>query len=189
MDYKTTIKERLNILPEELRDFVLSDSWRIDAQSIAKEFGLEEDVYAIFENEIFLVLTAFNPLSAFTENVQRELSLDSETSKWLGEDVEKYIFKNVANILEAIEIELDSRESKEKPANNIGNSFEQIILNQAIAMQPARPAEPVSGSLNPEAGILGKKDQAPENLPIEDSNQNLSTPNYSGNDPYREPIE
>ena len=50
-------------------------------------------------------------------------------------------------------------------------------------MQPARPAEPVSGSLNPEAGILGKKDQAPENLPIEDSNQNF------GNDPYREPIE
>jgi hypothetical protein len=90
------------------------------------------------------------------------------------------------------------QETPIKPQNNIGTSFEQIILNQTKAMMPA-----VASS---ELGY-GVAKPAPANLPTADSVQNFvetkekqsnfaeatldkkAIHNYIGtNDPYREPI-
>ena len=54
--------------------------------------------------------------------------------------------------------------------SKVGKDFEQIILNQARAMQPARPAVP------------------PSNLPVSEETKTIH--DYkSGDDPYREPVE
>jgi hypothetical protein len=165
MDYKETIKERLNILSPELRAFVLDENWRREAEKIGNQFNLNEEKYASFENEIFLVLLCFEPPTDFAENIKRELEIDSNTANQMVEEVEKNIFSKVAE-------EINSMWQKEEPEepqpqNNIGNDFEQIILNQAKAMMPA---------------------QAPSNLPTEQEKPKETIPNYSGgNDPYREP--
>ena len=72
---------------------------------------------------------------------------------------------------------------KDLSSNSIGQSFEDLILNQARGMQPAKESgqQTVSSS------------QAPDNLPIENNAQQnkpeIKVPNYSGSDPYREPLE
>lgn len=180
MDYKETIKERLNALSPQLRNFVLDENWRREAEKIGKQFNLNEEKYASFENEIFLVLLCFEPKNDFLENIKRELEIDANMAQWIAEDIEKNIFSKVSSEINAIwqnsitENTENVEESKEKNQNqnNIGNEFEQIILNQARAMQPA---------------------QAPDNLPTGEENAEekpRAIHNYvPGSDPYREPIQ
>lgn len=175
MDYKETIKERLKILPDSLRAFIMDENWRKDAEGISKRFGFDEEKYASFENEIFLVLLCFEPRKDFEENVKRELVIDSNIATRITEDVERNIFSRVAGELDAVERQVEESETENQeviqPANGVGQSFEQIILNQAKAMQPAR--------------------EAPSNLPT--GEQQTKEPkvihNYIENDPYREPAE
>ena len=176
MDYKDTIKERLNILSSELKTFVLNENWRKDAESVGKKYNLSDEKYASLENEIFFVLLCFEPKSDFVENIKRELEIDSNMAGWIAEDVNKNIFSQVEKEIDQMwasgsaDGEGEPEQSEIKSTNNIGQSFEEIILNQARAMQPAR-----------EAG-------APENLPTETERKVIH--NYIGeSDPYREPTE
>ena len=60
-------------MPDELKSFVLEEKWREDAEKIGEEFGLDEEKYALLENEIFLVLLCFEPRKDFVENIKKEL--------------------------------------------------------------------------------------------------------------------
>jgi len=192
MDNKEIIKERLEILPDTLKSFVLDENWRREAEKIGKQFNLDEEKYASFENEIFLTLLCFEPKSDFAENIKAEVGLDQNISNWVAEDVNKNIFSAVEyeleqinqmveqeeqadNTEENIQTEAEENAPEEAPeemgeseeGNSIGQSFEQIISNQARAMQPARP---------------------PGNLPT--GNKQPEVHNYMpGQDPYREPLE
>ncbi len=210
MDYKETIKERIKILPEQLRVFVLDESWRRDAEKIGKKFNFNEEKYASFENEVFLVLLCFEPKNDFMENIKKELEIDGNVAGWVAEDAEKNIFskvvdevnsmwqvtdtvsaegpeqskgaeaiENVAGTgrVESIVNEKDNSNTdqsfqspEQSKNNNVGQSFEQIILNQAKAMQPARPA-------------------TPEDLPTEQDKPRKIHNYVPGSDPYREPLE
>jgi len=193
MDYKEAIKERLGLLSPELRTFVLDENWRKEAEKIGKQFNLNEEKYASFENEIFLVLLCFEPISDFVENIKKELGIDTNMAGWITEDVEKNIFSKIANEIDemwqiANTEGAEQSEGTEEPnqnqsqnnvklaphsASEVGTDFEQIILNQARAMQPAR--------------------EAPVNLPTSESQveeRPKVTHNYVGeSDPYREPVE
>ncbi|OHB14889.1 MAG: hypothetical protein A2431_02920 [Candidatus Zambryskibacteria bacterium RIFOXYC1_FULL_39_10] len=177
MDYKDTIKERLNLLSSELKSFVLNENWRKDAENTGKKYNLNEEKYASLENEIFFVLLCFEPKSDFVENIKRELEIDSNMAGWIAEDVNKNIFSQVEKEIDQMwasgstDVERETETSEEKNTNNIGQSFEEIILNQARAMQPAREAIP------------------PENLPIENSEPRAIHNYIKNNDPYREPVE
>ena len=170
MDYKETIKERLNILSPQLRTFILNENWRRDTEKIGKQFNFDEEKYASFENEVFLVLLCFEPKNDFAENIKRELEIDSNMAGWVAEDAEKNIFNKVTN---EINLMWQNEEKAEKsPQNNVGTSFEKIILNQAKAMRVA---------------------EVPSNLPT-DEQQGRELPkiihNYiASDDPYREPLQ
>jgi len=181
MDYKEKIKERLDLLSPDLRSFVLNENWRRNAENIGKKFNLGDGKYASLENEIFFILLCFEPKSDFVENIKRELKIDSNMAGWIAEDINKNIFSQVEKEIdqmwteESIDKEGVSEQSEIKSTNNIGNSFEQIILNQARAMQPAR--EEGSSSQQPVASI--KEEEKPKVIH-----------NYIGNeDPYREPLD
>ena len=186
MDYKEIIRERLNILYSELKAFVLNENWRKDAESVGKKFNLDDEKYASLENEIFFVLLCFEPKNDFMENIKRELEIDSNMVGWIAEEVEKNIFSQVEKEIGQMwasgsaDGEEVAEQSEIKSTSNIGQSFEEIILNQARAMQPAREAN------------------APENLPTADSATSYVEPkeekkfihNYiRENDPYREPLQ
>lgn len=194
MDNKDIIKERLEILPEDLKTLILGDTWRTDIRSIGEEFGFDEEKEILLENEVFMVLMGFELKSDFYSNIKETLAIGEDTAKWVSEDVEKYVFNQVLSILKQIEYQFNkSVQSKtDLPAvnNNIGQSFEKIILNQAKAMQPARPADEPVGIMNSESGIMNRKGQVPDNLPAGQKNDvGIGTPRYTGQDPYRETIE
>jgi len=171
MDNKETIKERLKILPEKLKAFVIDEKWRNDVENTSKQFNLDEEKYISLENEIFLVLLCFEPIGDFVENIKRELEIDKNVAGWIEDYVNKNIFSKIKDEIDFM-WQSENQEESEKEnqiKNSIGESFEQIILNQAKAM----------------------KEAVPENLPTEDVEEKpKAIHNYlTGQDPYREPIE
>jgi len=170
------------MLPESLRSFVLAENWRREVEKIGERFNLDEEKYAAFENEVFLVLLCFEPMKDLAENIKNELGIDANMIGWMTEDVNKNIFSKVSGELEAIGKQIDANKETNQPQNEVGfasrneigvgQSFEQIILNQARAMQPAR--------------------EAPSNLPTGENNQSEPSKiihNYGDSDPYREPLQ
>lgn len=170
------LKEQIEKIPKILKNFVLSTGWKKQLEEYLVSFRLEEWQKTLIENEVFIILMGFEDYN----NLSKNISEQTELEEGISNQISKFIIKN---ILEPIAVEVikeqETEETTEKPSNNIGNSFEQIILNQAIAMQPA-----VESSEQ-----LVSSSQVPENLPTEDFKPESSTPNYSGNDPYREPVE
>lgn len=207
MDDKTTIENRLKILPEKLQALIVDGSWGDKASEISKQFKLDDKKYINFEDEIFYVLLCFEPKSKFTENIKRELGIEQNLAEQITSEVEKNIFSKVVDDLNAIEKKIKETSKKPQvvqPASKIGESFEQIILNQARAMQPARPTgESVAG------GPARAPGEVPQNLPTHPSQnsnpiqkpstpapqpstepqQNATHDYLPGQDPYREPLE
>ena len=195
------LKKRFYELPESLGAFIKSENWRQAAQEIGRKFGFDEEKYAAFENEIFLVLLCFEPKRDFTSNLQNELGLDQNTADLMASEVRVGIFSKVTTELDGVDKQMTENESKEAPTNTVGQSFEQIILNQARAMQPARPVD--GRVMNHESRIMGGAKGAPDNLPTNEPQQqreSVGVPDYStsehkvhdykpGADPYREPTE
>ncbi len=182
MYYTNIIKERLELIPQQVKDLVLKEHWRKEVENIGKQHFLNEENLALLENEVFLVLLCFEPRSDLGDNIKNELMLDTDTAKLIAEKVDKNVLNEVITQLnnfdkqksESSDHEEKGRENLVTSSNNIGQSFEKIILNQAKAMQPAR-----------EQGWV------PENLPAEKEVEKprATTPNYTGQDPYREPAE
>lgn len=187
MDYKEELKQRLDILPDDLRDFVLDENWKKSVKNISEEFGLNEEEHASLEDEVLFVLIALEPKSDFKNNIKNELQLDENTANWITEDVDSYIFSSIAKILNEIEKQGRENDKESIPTNqtkNNPNSYEQILINQAKAMRPVGVAPSnlpttESRSLNPEAS----KDSGVEERAIHHSI------GYTGSDPYREPAE
>jgi hypothetical protein len=176
MDYKEIVKERMEMLSPQLRTFVLDENWRREAERVGKQFNFDEEKYASFENEIFLVLLCLEPKNDFVENIKRELGVDTNIVGFIAEAVEKNIFGKVANELDEM---WKNEEEQNQPQNTVGTSFEQIILNQAKAMQPARPAGFVPQNLPTQEPPATQQEEKPR----------VNVPNYTSGDPYREPLE
>lgn len=188
--YQQILKDQFSKLSPTLRDFISHGNWSTMARDIAKQFDLTDEKYASFENEILFVLICLQQKEDFTENIKKELEIDSNMTSWIAEDVNKNIFSRIVREIDLMwkSMEKTNLETEEqKPnQNRVGANFEQIILNQARAMQPAVAQE--------ELGSGVARPVAPDNLPTENNESKseapkITIPDYSSGDPYREPTE
>lgn len=172
-DIDKTIEEYIEKAPEAIKKMLADGSWTRNANSIAEKFKIGSEKTSDFKNEIVFVLIGMEPKTDFTENIKNELGIDSNMANWIVEDVEKNIFSKVADELDEMWQTSEQEEPEEKPKenpqqNNVGESFEQIILNEAKAMREAIP---------------------PENLPVDNSEPKAVNNYLNKEDPYREPME
>ncbi len=184
MDYKEIIKNRLDELPPQWKLFVTSENWRVVTLRLCTQFGLSEEQSAHLENEIFFVILGMEPPKDFSENIKSELGLDENTARRIADSVNGSVFSRVMSDLKEYWNQIDKTEVKQERQSNVGSDFEQTILNQARAMQLAKPAD--SGVTSSE--IRGTIDQTPPNLPIEPVVEH-KIHDYTSTDPYREPVE
>lgn len=173
MDSKEIIKKQLAIVTPDLKAFLLAENWRKDVETVGKQFNLSEEKLARLENEAFLVLLCLEPKNDFLENIQKGLALDTNMAGWVAEDINRKVFSLVEKEMDITWQKVDDSELEATKPKNVGNDFEQIILNQARAMQGSK--------------------EAPDNLPtgesVVEANPNRTVHDYKeGNDPYREPI-
>ncbi len=205
MDFKL-ISDAIKNSSPEIRRLMFSSDLGQEVNGIAFENNLDEDRAIHLAEEIGYVILGLKPRFSFAESL-KEAGVNENVVKKIAADTEAKIFID----LDKIKSETDDRNSpkrspdpKEKnekqttQTNNIGQSFEEIILNQARAMQPAKEAGQDT-SYDVQDTIKNIQREEPEQNKAENKTwQNpfaapsaVNRPeNYkSGEDPYREPIE
>lgn len=180
---KEIIKAKLEQLPDQLRSYVLGESWRQNAQKIGGQYNFGKEKYALLENEIFFVLICLEPPKDFVENIKREAGLDENTARRIADIVNGSIFAPAMKDIKSVWQKIEESAPKEsgatsEPAIKSYDSFEQTILRQAQAMRPAFTSPKPSGE-----GGQGSGEAKPASSPTS------TNPSNVGPDPYREPVE
>lgn len=170
MDEATQIiKNQLEQIPDEVSSYVTNGDWADLLDSLLVKYNIEEYKKVAIENEVLLVLINLEPWRDFQTNIEREAEIDSNTAKLITEEIIKNIFQ-INSVTQSPQPEAKPQPPQQpKPQNSIGSSFEQAIVNQARAMQPAR--------------------EAPSNLPTSEQSERKIHDYKQGEDPYREPLE
>ncbi len=188
---ENTLEKYLIACPDVIKNIIVSDVLNKEILYISERFGLAQEKISLLKNEVLFVLIGMEPRKDFVQNIKNNVWLDQNVAQWLAEDIEKNIFSKVKDELDEMERQIESAEES-TATKNVGNDFEQIIANQAKAMQPARDAitsEAGRPTQNKNENGTGRPVyEAPDNLPTEEEKPRVIH-NYIGSDPYREPIE
>jgi len=175
----------------EIKELMFSADLGDKIGEILEKYSLEEEsAFAVFD-EISYVILGLKQRSTFFSSLV-EIGIEKIIAQKIASETENKIFVALDKIKKDPLIE-NSNEKKietlkkpektveeEEVSNGVGQSFEQIILNQAKAMQPAQ----VPTNL-PTAEAGEKKVGVTENP----GNKNTIRNYTSTTDPYREPIE
>jgi hypothetical protein len=100
---KTTqeiIDEQVKKLPKEVRDAIVSVDYNTKLEEIYKRQKLLIDQSAKLEMETSLVMIGLEPITLYTENLQRELNLPIMRVKEIAMDVNEHIFKPIRDSLQ-----------------------------------------------------------------------------------------
>jgi hypothetical protein len=175
-------KEAYKKLSEEEQYFVMSTEVLDEIESFLAEAGLSEDQQVFADNEIFCTMIGLQTLPEAIANIAKNTNKNISELSNLRSELEETIFDEIYKIQKSTPPQpIDNRQSEEvieakiQKENTVGQSFEKIILNQAKAMQPAREA----GSSSEQTVASSQAEEKPRS----------TTPNYTGQDPYREPAE
>lgn len=186
------LKEANKRLSPEVQDFVMDNETTDLIAEYLKKINLSEEQENSADSEVLYAMYGLQSLDQAIANIAELSGKQVSELRGLKSDLEENIFNKIKSLGESNLATNSVVENKPKiNQSNVGQSFEQIILNQAMAMQPARPAGLAGGSMNYESGIMNGKSEPPNNLPTEkpvESRSNIGVPNYGGSDPYREPI-
>jgi len=121
---KQIIKEFYEKLPPKMKEWVVSQISKNDAEEIAKRNGLDESKTKLLENEIFLVSIGAEGVSSFKPKLISKVGLNYQQASKISSEVETKIFGPVIGMLvemekeigEEIEDEVDKEVSEQQPA-------------------------------------------------------------------------
>ena len=95
MNDQDIIQNFYSLLPEKAQAKFSSRTWLRDAASIGLKYGLNDVQVEALKNEVMLVLLAIEDADVLTKNLQRELTLSSDTSLKIAKDIESLILSDV----------------------------------------------------------------------------------------------
>lgn len=170
-DLISTIAPFISRSSPAIKNFIASGEFEDVVEEISENFNLNENEISNLSDIILLILVgAVNP-EDLLEKVIEVTMLPKNMAEDLATEIQSIILSTFA-------VETTSN-------MGVGQSFEEIILNQARAMQPAKPAD--SRIMNYESGSMNGEVEPPDNLPIKQGEQGVIHNYIGGNDPYREP--
>lgn len=175
-------------LSSEAQNFVMSSETDEKIDEFLSKLRLGNEQKDEANIEIFYSLLGLQTLPTALEKIEKITNKSSDDLSELREKLESTIFLDLLKAKDSSDVINKPEQQKIESSDNIGNSYERIILNQARAMQPAREVgssnQQVASSQSPM-----EESKIEEKVPKENSQPKINVPNYSGQDPYREPIE
>ena len=97
MDNETEkiIEEQMKVLPEDVKQAIISVDYKTKLQDITKRQRLLIDQAGKLEMETTLVMIGLEPLADYMDNLQREMDLPPVRAKEIAMDVNENIFKPI----------------------------------------------------------------------------------------------
>jgi hypothetical protein len=165
-------KEAYQKLSSKVQNFIMDNETTELIGNLLSESGLSEEQSNDADSEILYTMYGLQTLSGAINNIANISNKNVVDFSKLKENLENSIFNKITEI-NANNNEPQAESVESQTSNNVGSDFEQIILNQAKAMQPAREAP---SNLPTDGGEIEEKPKAIHNY-------------VPGADPYREPVE
>lgn len=182
-DLKKEIRPFIQKAHPVVKDFISSGDMEDALDEILSEFAIEKEEVLDIENTVLMILLGLKDPATLASDIETTTSFSKSISEDIANSVENIILATIASKIGGSVSTKETSPIETKQIKNIGvgNSFEQIIANQANAMRPA-------GIQVPNYSNVKANNQAPHNLPTEEEVQKKINSYTSGNDPYREPL-
>lgn len=197
MEFKI-ISDAINNSSPQIKRLIFSSELGQRVNDVAFENNLNEDKAINLADEVGYVILGLKPRFSFAESL-KEAGLDQNVAKKIATEIESKIF------IELDKINTESKntdqgknkdEARGKSSNNIGQSFEDMILNQAKSMQPAREEGEEEKVMSNEMQVTEEKKSEQNKVENKTWQNPFSAPSSGnkrddykqGQDPYREPI-
>lgn len=117
------LTQRYLELPEEIKNFLLGDSFLNEVERIASLVGLSSDESLKLENEIVLILLAFSPVENFEDTMVNELGFNPGKAVHIARLTEEKLFVPIRNILS--ELAITNRATENSPVITTPSTIEQ----------------------------------------------------------------
>ncbi len=181
------VAEMLEKSSQDIKNLMFSVELGQTVNDIAFENNLDEETALKLADEVGYVILDLKPRVLFEDSLLK-IGISGNVASFMAKEIETKVFSELDKVKNKPQENTEAGKAQpQQPQSQkgVGESFEQIILNQARAMQPAKPADGRVTKYEVRSTI---KEEKPVNLPTED--KTIKTPDYSGGqDPYREPTE
>ncbi len=213
------LSERLEKLPEDLREAIFGVETSQTLQDVGKKYSLHIDKLAELVNETGLVIVGITHPKDFIPHLVERLGVDKLTARNIAEDVNRQIFQKVRESLKKIhglaeepgtrnqepEIKEEARPEIKKEAT--APAFQTSIPKPELKPLEIRPMPPTPTETKPTQPLNHSTTQLPPGLAFEEKTKEsiFRTPSETRekieeksfadikkeikNDPYRESIE
>lgn len=168
------VAEAIENSSPEIKNLMFSSELSDKIGIVAEENHLDEETAFKLFDEVGYVILDLKSRSTFFDSLV-DIDINKVVAQKIANDVDTKIFIELDKIKNKVSENKTSGQTQpdqNQVQNNVGTDFEQIILNQARAMQPARPAN-----------------ESPQNLPTGEHEPRAIHNYIGGSDPYREPAE
>lgn len=169
MDTQQIIKDRLQVIPEDIRTAIKSVDLAGKFEEIANKHGLHIDQNGNLQTETLLVMIGLEPTKDFVDNIHKELEVSMQEAQSIANDVNDQIFKNIRLSLRKM-----SEEAGEEYIEIDNNSSSIRIQNPTsvnTTPTPPQPPKPVFNrnpviNTNPVVSNPQTQPAAPVQMPI-----------------------
>lgn len=163
-----------------IKRYIMSGDFDSDISQICDKHFLEDSEALEVSNIAAMILLGIIPPTDLQSEILENTSLTPNLCNDLAYDITNILLEPLQNFL--------SLNGYPKTINQVGDSFERTILNQAMAMRRVgeAPANLPTSQNTPKFGPRNEENRAE---PTQNNQQNAIHNYVPGSDPYREPIE
>lgn len=185
-EIKDQIKQCIDDAHPAVKSFILSDDFDDSVSDLCSNFFLNPEEETRVSNIIVMTLVGILDPNSLDQELSSIETLTPKEAVDLSNAIKATVIDTFVNHLAG---------DISKSTENVGDSFEKTILNQAIAMRPIGEVPvnlptsenaPSFGPRQQENGYIGSQSTADNNT---QNSPKGAIHNYIGNtDPYREPL-
>jgi hypothetical protein len=140
------LKERLAVIPQELKNYIASDELDRRIELLGKKYKLTDEQLTVLQNEVSFILLLIESTDNLILNLEKEMGLPLETADNVAKDVMEYVLNRVDPYLihnkeDLVVVDDDtSTFHSEKEVGQINDTSYQDIEKINTGFQPEKTA-------------------------------------------------
>ena len=183
-DLQKALNERLNELPQVVRNAISSAGVEKRLRALADTQKLHLDQWQTLENEVMLTLLGFQQLTDLEKNIKNEVGVSDDVARTLTMSANEFVFEPIRQELER---QLEHPAAQEKEVSDVEAARTQQLNENKEAPPPSVPTIPPVMPATPPAPLPEIKVVRPSESTAYKPGEPSSTRAVVHDDPYREP--
>jgi len=136
MDTNEIIKQRFEVLPQDIKDAITKTDLAGKFDSIASKHGLHIDQNGLLQTETLLVMIGLETTEDYVDNMQKALNISKSETLSIADDVNREIFNSIRQSLQTMQDEFMEAE------NEMGDQTDTEPKQNTQKNTPSNPDQP-----------------------------------------------